>query len=269
MKETAISACYVSPSLSNEQYIPDHVFMYQVSGSMVAYDGHKEYKTKPGDYGIGRRNHLARYTKQPADGAFKKIYILFEQDFLKEFSAAYKFKAEIKKPTGAIIPIDKNPLVKNFIDSLTPYFNEKGVIDEQFLSVKRSELLLILLKKNPELANVLFDFNDPSKMDLEKFMNQNYKFNVSIERFAYLTGRSLSAFKRDFEKMFNATPSHWLVQKRLEEAYYLIDKKNKKPSEIYLDLGFEDLSHFSFAFKKLFGISPNQVKKPKRSAESY
>jgi AraC-like DNA-binding protein len=98
-------------------------------------------------------------------------------------------------------------------------------------------------------------------LDLEPYMNANYKFNVSIEKFAYLTGRSLSAFKRDFEKVFNATPSHWLVQKRLQEAYFLIEKQHKKPSDIYVELGFEDLSHFSFAFKKLFGIAPTQVHK--------
>jgi AraC-like DNA-binding protein len=232
-----------------------------ISGSMIAYDGNKEYKTRPGDYGIGRRNHLAKYTKQPDNGEFKKIYILFEQDFLKQFNSTYKFDPGSEKPAGGIVVLKKDPMVKNFIESLIPYFNEKGLIDEQFLDLKRTELLLILLKKNPELASTLFDFNDPAKIDLEEFMNRNYRFNVSIERFAYLTGRSLSAFKRDFEKTFDTTPRHWLVQKRLEEARYLIEKKNKKPSDIYLDLGFEDLSHFSFAFKKLFGLSPNQVKK--------
>ncbi len=266
MKETAISACYVSPSLSTEQFVSNHTFMYLISGTMLVYDGSKEYKIKAGDYGIARRNHLAKYTKQPDNGAFKKIYILFEQEFLKEFNDAYKFKVENKKIAGSIMPLSKTVLVKNFIQSLTPYFNEQGTIDEQFLNVKRTELLLVLLKANPELANVLFDFSNPKKIDLEEFMNRNFKFNVSIERFAYLTGRSLSAFKRDFEKIFNATPSHWLVQKRLEEAYHLIDKKNKKPSDIYLDLGFEDLSHFSFAFKKLFGHSPTRLTKAKKTS---
>jgi AraC family transcriptional regulator, exoenzyme S synthesis regulatory protein ExsA len=51
----------------------------------------------------------------------------------------------------------------------------------------------------------------------------------------------------------------------LEEAHYLINKKNKKPSDIYLDLGFEDLSHFSFAFKKLFGYPPTQLSKARKS----
>jgi AraC-like DNA-binding protein len=99
----------------------------------------------------------------------------------------------------------------------------------------------------------------PEKINLEEFMNRNFKFNVSIERFAYLTGRSLSAFKRDFRTIFNQTPNRWLVQKRLQEAYFLISKKNKKASAIYLDLGFEDLSHFSFAFKKLFGLRPTEL----------
>jgi AraC-like DNA-binding protein len=259
MKATPISSCFVTPSLSTEQFIPDHGFMYLVKGSMLAYDGSKEYTIRPGDCGIGRRNHLIKYTKQPdSDGAFKKLYVLFGQDFLKQFNESYKFAVESNKPAGAIIPLTGNKLIGSFIQSLTPYFNDRGVLDEQFSQVKRTELLLVLLKESPSLANVLFDFSNPEKIDLEEFMTRNFRFNVSIERFAYLTGRSRSAFKRDFEKIFNAAPAHWLVQKRLEEAHYLINKKGKKPTDIYLDLGFEDLSHFSFAFKKLFGHAPTQ-----------
>lgn len=33
-------------------------------------------------------------------------------------------------------------------------------------------------------------------------------------------------------------------------------KKNKKPSDIYLDLGFENLSHFYTAFKQKYGVTP-------------
>jgi len=266
MENSAISNCYISPSPSTEQFIPNHTFMYLVAGSMTVYDGSKEYYLKSGDYGMGKRNHLARYTKQADNGDFRKIYISFEQDFLKEFNETYKYLTKNTELTDAIIRLNENKLINSFIQSLMPYFNEKGIIDGQFLHVKRSELLLILLKANPELTNVFFDFSNPEKINLEEFMNRNFKFNVSIDRFAYLTGRSLSAFKRDFEKIFHATPSHWLVQKRLEEAYYLIDRKNKKPSDIYLDLGFEDLSHFSFAFKKLFGHPPTQLTETRKTS---
>ncbi|HWA34194.1 MAG TPA: AraC family transcriptional regulator [Cyclobacteriaceae bacterium] len=230
---------------------------------MTVFDGSKEYTLKPGDCGIGRRNYLAKYTKHPDNGAFNKIYLSFSQEFLKEFNAAYGHIPLHTKPDGAVVQLKKSVLIDNFIESITLNFGEYGRIEGQFLNIKRSELLHLLLKINPGLADIFFDFSDPEKIDLEKFMNTNFRFNVSIERFAYLTGRSLSGFKRDFEKIFNTTPSHWLIQRRLEEANYLITRKNKKPSEIYLELGFEDLSHFSFAFKKLFGHSPTQLIKGK------
>ena len=90
-------------------------------------------------------------------------------------------------------------------------------------------------------------------------MHKNFHFNVSLKRFAYLTGRSLATFKRDFEKIFHLSPSRWLLQRRLQEAHYRIREKGAKPSEVYLDLGFEDLSHFSFAFRKKYGIPPSRL----------
>jgi len=130
-------------------------------------------------------------------------------------------------------------------------------LENAFISV----LLIILLQNQSELAGVFFDFDRPEKINLEGFMNRNFKFNVSIERFAYLTGRSISAFKRDFKDIFNTTPSRWLMQKRLQEAHFLIEKKAQKPSDIFQDLGFETLSHFSFAFKKQFKTSPTDLLK--------
>jgi AraC-like DNA-binding protein len=109
----------------------------------------------------------------------------------------------------------------------------------------------------------LFDFSDPYKIDLEKFMLSNFHFNFPLEKFAQFTGRSLAGFKRDFQKVFGMPPRRWLQEKRLAEAWHLIEKRNKKPSAIYLDLGFESLSHFSHSFKKKFGKAPSDSGKIK------
>jgi AraC-like DNA-binding protein len=47
------------------------------------------------------------------------------------------------------------------------------------------------------------------------------------------------------------------VQKRLEDAHYLLKEKKLSASEVYLEVGFKDYSHFYVAFKKLFGIAPS------------
>jgi AraC-like DNA-binding protein len=65
-----------------------------------------------------------------------------------------------------------------------------------------------------------------------------------MNRFAYLTGRSLASFKRDFQQVFNMSPGRWLHQRRLQEAHYLIMEKGTAPSDVYLEVGFADLPFF-------------------------
>jgi len=55
------------------------------------------------------------------------------------------------------------------------------------------------------------------------------------------------------------SPSRWLLQRRLQEAYYLIKERGKAPSDLYLKLGFEDLSHFSYPFEKTYGTPLSRV----------
>ncbi|RZJ80598.1 MAG: AraC family transcriptional regulator, partial [Chryseobacterium sp.] len=117
--------------------------------------------------------------------------------------------------------------------------------------------LIVLLKVQPELKNILFNFQTPGKINLKAFMEKNFRFNLSLERFAYLTGRSISTFKRDFVKEFASTPAKWLQKKRLDEAYFLLKERDFKTTDVYAEVGFEDLSHFSFTFKKQFGVNPS------------
>jgi len=121
------------------------------------------------------------------------------------------------------------------------------------------QLLRLLLHLHLELTSFLFDLSDPHKGDLEEFMLKNFHFNAPIEHFAKLSGRSLTTFKREFVEIFDTPPGAWLKNKRLSEAYYLIKQKRKKPQDIYLQLGFENLSHFYTCFKQKYGVTPATV----------
>ena len=259
MKKTEIKSCYLGPEISPEQFIAEHFFLYLAKGKMNGYDGNKKQILNAGEYCLIIKNRLARYNKETAENEFEKVVIIFDEAFLKKFQEKYKATDTNFKSKEAFLKLTKSELIPNFIHSLSPYYSRSGEIDKTFSDIKREELLVILLQNQPELAGIFFDFGKPEKINLEAFMNRNFRFNVSLQRYAYLTGRSLSAFKRDFKQIFNETPNRWLIQKRLQEAYFLIDKKNKKPSEIYLELGFENLSHFSYAFKKQFGLTPTKL----------
>jgi len=240
-----------------------HYFLYVAQGSIFGYDRDKQYVLKAGESCIIRKNHLARYRKQREKDEFAKVIIAFDETFLREFCEKHRPGTPAFTSTNAFIQLKRSPLILDFLHSLGPWRNIVGKSDDTNPDRKREELLTILLRSRPELAGVFFDFGAPQKIDLEAFMNQNYKFNVSIERFAFLTGRSRSAFKRDFKQVFNDTPSHWLIQRRLEEAHFLLEKKKTRTSDVYQEVGFEDLSHFSFAFKKRYGYSPVELQRQK------
>lgn len=73
------------------------------------------------------------------------------------------------------------------------------------------------------------------------YMEKNFMFNMPMEKFGYLTGRSLTTFKWDFKKSYNTTPQKWLTKKRLELPHYQCVEKSKKPIDVCYEVGFENL----------------------------
>jgi transcriptional regulator GlxA family with amidase domain len=124
----------------------------------------------------------------------------------------------------------------------------------------QQQALGLLLQAQPALQPVLFDEGQPGKIDLEAFMRQNFRFKLAGQELAALTGRSLAAFKRDFQQLFHTSPARWLSQQRLAEAHYLLQQQSWRPSEVYQEVGFESLAHFSHAFKRRFGYPPSYLR---------
>ena len=254
-------SCYHTSSREGEQFVPEHILSFQLAGTLTISNGEQTYTFSEGDIKFHQRNHLLKFYKQPpANGeGFKTLSVCFDQETLHNFSREYDYTASKTHLNKAVTSLTPNALYSSFLQSLQPYEQLSQSGNDNLLALKLKEALLILLKTNPELKDILFDFSEPGKIDLEAFMLKNYHFNVHLNRFAYLTGRSIATFKRDFEKIFNTTPSRWLQQQRLREAYYLIKEKGRRASDVYLEVGFEDLSHFSFAFKNAYGVAPSLI----------
>lgn len=251
----------MAPKVLPEQFIPDHVFVYVEAGKIECYNGYQNQILIPGVCYLFRKNHLVKYNKGTNGSELQLIRVCFEETFLQAYKDKHKVTVVDFNSPDSFIKLDTYELISDYIASLKHIYLQ-GEIEQAFNEIKQEELLIILLRNQPELAGIFFDFAQPQKINLEEFINRNYRFNLSISRFAYLTGRSLSAFKRDFKKTFGENPNRWLIRKRLQEAHFLILNENRKPKDIYLDLGFEALSHFSVAFKKEFKITPSEVRRP-------
>jgi len=253
-------SCYQEISRKGENYVPNHTISFQISGDFVLLNGSENYIGKPGSTHLIARDQLVKFTKYPDNkGTFESLNIYLDQHLLKAIAKEYRFVSNSKYDIHPMVLIEENHLIRNALDTLKQLEDNDELNSDVLVDLKIKELVLLILQKQPNLKDLLFDFNEPHKIDLKEFMLKNYRYNVKLERLAYLTGRSLASFKRDFEKTFKSSPHKWILEKRLEEAHLLIRDQGKLAIEIYLDLGFEDLSHFSYVFKRQFGYSPRNI----------
>jgi AraC-like DNA-binding protein len=242
-------------------FLRHHTLVLQVSGHFTLETSAQKVSMGKGEMLLIGKNQLGTLTKMPASNEenYETIVISLQEDLLRKIALEEQIEVR-QKYTGPLnILIPTNDFLKGYFQSVIPYIRnpaESITTDIGILKVK--EGVKLLLHAMPQLSSLLFDFSEPHKIDLEEFMLDNFHYNLPIEKFAGLTGRSLAGFKRDFQKTFGMAPRHWLLEKRLTEARNLIENKNKKPSAIYLDLGFESLSHFSHSFKKKFGKAPTE-----------
>jgi AraC family transcriptional regulator, exoenzyme S synthesis regulatory protein ExsA len=262
---------YVSPEIklssfkerffSSEIFLEHHVLVWFISGEAKIIQADVTHIFVPGDVIFFPRNQLAAFINYPKDGnPFKSVVLNLTLTRLKDFYIKHDCRPVKTTYPSKILIFRKHPFLDSFLASLMPYFNMNEALPENIISIKVEEAINILRTIDPEIDNILANFETPGKINLADFMEKNYMFNLTLNKFAHLTGRSLTTFKRDFKKVFDTTPQRWLTKKRLELAHYQLKEKKRKPGEVYFEAGFENLSHFSYAFKKYFGYNPTRLK---------
>ena len=240
----------------------EYAINYVYSGEMVLDNGKRQINVRKGEcVYIPRDHHITMYKKTFNGERYCGIFMNFTRNFLREMYSRYKNRVGLNLPKmqQEVIKLPQTPELKSLFASMTPYFDPEVKPQEDFMNLKLQEGLLALLHIDQRFAATLFDFNEPWKIDILDFMNHNYMYKLSVEEFAHYTGRSLATFKRDFKKISDLTPEKWLIRKRLEVAYNMMQKGDMKIADIYTQVGFKNRSHFSSAFKKQYGIPPTAI----------
>ena len=161
-------------------------------------------------------------------------------------------------PIQSAVRVVNDTALSAFFESMRTYFAGKEKPSEPLLRLKLKELVISILTsgRNPALAAYFRSLGDSSAPSIAEIMETNFRFNLSLEDYARLCHRSLSSFKREFQADFRTSPGKWLLGKRLDYAAALFRSSRRNVTEIAFDSGFEDVSHFSRAFKTRFGVSP-------------
>ena len=157
------------------------------------------------------------------------------------------------------IRVNHDVTLTAFIHAMMDYFSSAETPPEPLLRLKLKELVTSILvgPGNPVLAGYFRSLAACDAPPLDWIMEANFRHNLSIQQFARMCHRSLSSFKRAFHHRYGTSPGKWLLERRLDCAASLLRNSAMNVTEIMLECGFEDLSHFSRAFKEKFGGPPS------------
>lgn len=239
----------------------EHTLIYLCSGKLEIDDKGKKVVLQEGGCAFMRRDNrmwLQKYVEK--DRPYRSVVLKFSRPFLRDFYNKLEHKdipekAKRGKDSLYLLPYER-PDIRSLFESVLPYFDSGVKPTEEVLKLKMIEGLHVLLNTDNNLFASLFDFVEPWKIDILDYLNENYMYDLSLDEIASYTGRSLATFKRDFAKISDLSPRRWLIRRRLEAAHQLMLSGKRKVTDICYAVGFRNLSHFSKAYKKMYGFSP-------------
>ena len=233
-------------------------------------DGRKIWHTAKGSYSIEKDSCVfvrkgGFILEQVVDTGFCVMLFFIPDEFIRDtLYVRARPLAGYDQQFEPLMLLESNEMLKGFFMSMFSYFTETREPDPSLLEIKFKELILNIADNgaNTDLLGYFSSLmHEPQTALLKRVMEDNFCYNLKLEVYAELCNRSLSAFKRDFERFFLTTPGKWLLEKRLHHSLHLLNNQHKTVSEAAFESGFESPSHFSRAFKTRFGKGPKEMKK--------
>ena len=100
-------------------------------------------------------------------------------------------------------------------------------------------------------------YDNNFRMEMIRYLRENWNRNVSLEKAAFLHGYSKNHFNKIFKENFGMSFNRFLVKMKLHGAAMLISQTGSL-TNIGKTLGYDSAQSFSKAFHKEFGMSPKQ-----------
>jgi len=251
--------------LKGEYYISAHVFTIVLNGKKIIHtpDG-EQIVIKEGEMVFIPKDLYLIQDIIKEKEAFESWLFFFSDELLNDFiNSIHRSKTngfQVLKEAKVNLPIYLiTEAVQHFINGLIPIFSSIN-LKQQLVDVKLTELLhLICLGEDRKRFLEQIHTLRRSKRNVRKFMELNFNKPLKVEDYAYLTGRSLTTFLRDFKNNYDETPKQWLMHKRMEKAHGMLIDSGLSVTQVAYDVGYENVSHFIKAFKKNYQLSPKQL----------
>jgi len=238
--------------------------LYAVQGRTTIYGAEYTNKVGPED-GILMKcgNFVSNWEPSHETDPNEAITIHFFPDVLQlifENNIPGYLQNPINTKNRVFQRIEKNAILKSYIDSLLVYFDHPELFNEETIKLKLRELIALLHRLDSNgVSEILSDLFNPGELQFKKVVAEHIFHDLSLQDFATLLNLSVSTFRRRFYEIYDYPPGRYILGKKLERASQLLHS-GLRVSEVCYDCGFGDPSNFSKAFTKKYGITPSAFK---------
>lgn len=193
---------------------------------------------------------------------YRSILLFFSNKTLTQFIQKFELKSSKLTESKSVYSFDYDEFIKRFTESLIDISKLSKPLQNKLIAVKFEEIMLYLIELHgTDILHSFTKHNDNASQNFTRTIESNQLKKLTLKQLAFLCNMSVSTFKREFEKHYSESPIKWFQNKRLEHASYLLNQEKKSPSEIYFEVGYENLSSFVQAYKLKYGITPKQHQK--------
>lgn len=261
---TVIESCTFSKGLKGSMFLEDHLLLFVLEGTYTVRFGSQEYIVRKNEMVLLQKAIAIEYEKSGEAGPDPVLdYIMFflKEELIREFIRMADLENHFP---SALVPVSVKPVndrLLNYIYSLKPYFKENDSIRDGLIKVKLLELLFDVADADEQFLYQFLQLKRTVRKSITEVVEQNITNPVSLHDLAYLSGRSLSTFKREFQAIYNTSPIRWIRNRRLDLAKELLIQSSLSVTDVCFSTGFEDVAHFSKAFKEKFGVAPSAYKR--------
>lgn len=190
---------------------------------------------------------------------YNSLLFFFSDDSLLNFVSKHRINLSNTNHSESAIAFTYDNFILTYIQGLKELIELKPALRGKILTAKFEELMLYLVDRDgSQVIQTLMNHVDKRSFDLVRVVEANKHHKLSLKQLAFLCHMSVSTFKRAFENHYQESPIKWFQNKRLEYAAILLQNQQKRPSDIYLEIGYESLSNFIQAFKHKYGQTPKQ-----------
>ena len=261
--------CLDRDLIRREAYIANHAISIVLRGEQTLATYEDNYTTlKAGEMVLLPRGVYYVTDLKAGEDAFESLLFYFDDDAVRDFVSTLTVPDIDRAAAPEFLQLPQPNAVRSFADNVLNIYGNLNVTDEM-LRLKTLELLHLVNAAVPHqrFANFLFRLTLPRRRDLRRFMETHATKPLSVEDYAYLSGRSMTTFRRDFKDYYNTTPQRWIKEQRIKHAVNLLDQREMPVVDLAAEAGYQNVSYFIRAFKAQTGHSPKQYMLARRAPE--